>query len=64
MAASASFGSGERFYHNICPVTHTEGKLACKQCGMIRYSSGEAAAIVPCKTMRVESFPILLLPIV
>ena len=43
MAASASFGSGERFYHNICPVTHTEGTMACKQCGMIRYSSGEAA---------------------
>jgi len=43
MAASASFGSGERFYHNLCPVTHTEGKLSCKQCGMVRYSSGEAA---------------------
>ena len=43
MAASASFGSGERFYHNLCPVTHCEGKMACKQCGLIRYSSGEAA---------------------
>ena len=43
MAASASFGSGERYYHNLCPVTHCEGKMACKQCGLIRYSSGEAA---------------------
>ena len=43
MAASASFGSGDRFYHNICPVTLKEGTVPCKQCGLIRYSSGEAA---------------------
>ena len=43
MSGSQSFGSGQRFYHNLCPVTLEQGDLVpCARCFMVRYRSETA----------------------
>ena len=41
MSGSESFGSGERFYHGVCPVTlrtrdeAAEDGVTCPRCGLV-----------------------------
>ena len=41
MSGSESFGSGERFYHGVCPVTlrtrdeAAEAGVTCPRCGLV-----------------------------
>ena len=40
MNGSESFGSGERFYYSLCPVSLSKDcPVTCPQCKMVRYRS-------------------------